>query len=245
MKKYIIKYADGNEQDCMVAMHKTRKEAGEELMEYINNHNEDLDVDDDDYLTPFDFLLEEVEVTEVNEIITDFETARERLGGKPNMDFTVAQKVVSRNAVRLEDVTRLVQSLNPSHIEALIALNELFTIAQAWNKEDGFVPDFSDWNQDKWFPWFKYDKDAAAFVAETTTYAPSNAYAYLGARLCFKSSARAEQFGKQFADLYNKFFLYCEVKKTHPDCVTAYVKPMQRRSSVKTPQILAENSYEE
>ena len=118
MKKYIIKYADGNEQDCMVAMHKTRKEAGEELMEYINNHNEDLDVDDDDYLTPFDFLLEEVEVTEVNEIITDFETARERLGGKPNMDFTVAQKVVSRNAVRLEDVTRLVQSLNPSHIEA-------------------------------------------------------------------------------------------------------------------------------
>ena len=53
MKKYIIKYADGSEQDCMVATHKTRKEAGEELMEYINNHNEDLDVDDDDYLTPF------------------------------------------------------------------------------------------------------------------------------------------------------------------------------------------------
>ena len=207
MKKYIIKYADGNEQDCMVAMHKTRKEAGEELMEYINNHNEDLDVDDDDYLTPFDFLLEEVEVTEVNEIITDFETARERLGGKPNMDFTVAQKVVSRNAVRLEDVTRLVQSLNPSHIEALIALNELFTIAQAWNKEDGFVPDFSDWNQDKWFPWFKYDEDAAGFVFAYTIYSPTAAVAVIGSRLCFKSSARATQFGKQFADLYNKVFL--------------------------------------
>ena len=207
MKKYIIKYADGNEQDCMVATHKTRKEAGEELMEYINNHNEDLDVDDDDYLTPFDFLLEEVEVTEVNEIITDFETARERLGGKPNMDFTVAQKVVSRNAVRLEDVTRLVQSLNPSHIEALIALNELFTIAQAWNKEDGFVPDFSDWNQDKWFPWFKYDKDAAGFVYANSNYAPSDAAASIGSRLCFKSESRAEQFGKQFAHLYNKVFL--------------------------------------
>ena len=207
MKKYIIKYADGNEQDCMVAMHKTRKEAGEELMEYINNHNEDLDVDDDDYLTPFDFLLEEVEVTEVNEIITDFETARERLGGKPNMDFTVAQKVVSRNAVRLEDVTRLVQSLNPSHIEALIALNELFTIAQAWNKEDGFVPDFSDWNQNKWYPWFKYDKDAAGFVCANADYAPTFAFADVGSRLCFKSSARAAQFGKQFAHLYNKVFL--------------------------------------
>ena len=206
MKKFIIKYADGSEQDCMVATHKTRKEAGEELMEYINNHNEDLDVDDDDYLTPFDFLLEEVEVTEVNEIITDFETARERLGGKPNMDFTVSQKV-SRNAVRLEDVTRLVQELNPSHIEALIALNELFTIAQAWNKADGFVPDFSDWNQNKWYPWFKYDKDAAGFVYADTYYTPMNAPANFGSRLCFKSSARAAQFGKQFTHLYNKVFL--------------------------------------
>ena len=207
MKKYIIKYADGNEQDCMVAMHKTHKEAGEELMEYINNHNEDLDVDDDDYLTPFDFLLEEVEVTEVNEIITDFETARERLGGKPNMDFTVAQKVVSRNAVRLKDVTRLVQSLNPSHIEALIALNELFTIAQAWNKEDGFVPDFSNSNQWKYFPWFTYNNNAAGFVYAHTTNAATYAYAYFGSRLCFKSESRAEQFGKQFAHLYNKVFL--------------------------------------
>lgn len=207
MKKYIIKYADGSEQDCMVATHKTPKEAGEELKEYINNHNEGLDVDDDDYLTPFDFLLEEVEVTEVNEIITDFETARERLGGKPNMDFTVAQKVVSRNAVRLEDVTRLVQSLNPSHIEALIALNELFTIAQAWNKADGFVPDFSDWSQYKWYPWFKYDKDAAGFVFAATGYTPSHAHATFGSRLCFKSSTRAAQFGKQFTHLYNKAFL--------------------------------------
>lgn len=207
MKKYIIKYADGSEQDCMVATHKTPKEAGEELMEYINNHNEDLDVDDDDYLTPFDFLLEEVEVTEVNEIITDFETARERLGGKPNMDFTVAQKVVSRNAVRLEDVTRLVQSLNPSHIEALIALNELFTIAQAWNKDDEFVPDFSDFRQDKFFPWFKYDKDTAGFVCADTYNAPTAAGASIGSRLCFKTRERAEQFGKQFAHLYNKVFL--------------------------------------
>lgn len=207
MKKYIIKYADGSEQDCMVATHKTPKEAGEELMEYINNHNEDLDVDDDDYLTPFDFLLEEVEVTEVNEIITDFETAREHLGGKPNMDFTVAQKVVSRNAVRLEDVTRLVQSLNPSHIEALIALNELFTIAQAWNKSDGFVPDFSDRSQKKWFPWFTYDKDAAGFVCAHSYSTPTYATATIGSRLCFKSSARAAQFGKQFANLYNKVFL--------------------------------------
>ena len=207
MKRYIIKNADGSEQSEMQAIHNTRKEAGETLMDYICDHNEDLDVDDDDYLSPFDFVLEEVECTEVNEVITDFESARKALGGKPNADFTVTQKVVSRNAVRLEDVTRLVQSLNPSHIEALSALNELFTIAQAWNKEDGFVPDFSDWEQGKWFPWFVYDKDAARFVCEFTDYSPTHAYANFGYRLCFKSSARAAQFGKQFADLYNKVFL--------------------------------------
>lgn len=143
----------------------------------------------------------------MNEVITDFESARKALGGKPNADFTVAKKILSGNVVQLEDVARLVTDINPKHIEALIALNKLFTIAQAWNKEDGFVPDFSDWNQDKWFPWFKYDEDVAGFVCAGTAYAPTGAYAAIGSRLCFKSSARAAQFGKQFADLYNKVFL--------------------------------------
>ena len=205
MKRYIIKNADGSEQSEMQAIHNTRKEAGETLMDYICNHNEDLDVDDDDYLSPFDFVLEEVECKEVNEVITDFDSARKALDGKPNADFTVAKKILSGNAVQLNDVARLVTDINPKHIEALIALNELFTIAQAWNKEDGFVPDFSDWYQDKWFPLFVYDKDAAGFVA--ANYASTYAVAYFGSRLGFKSSARAAQFGKQFAHLYNKVFL--------------------------------------
>ena len=207
MKRYIIKNADGSEQSEMQAIHKSRKEAGETLMDYICNHNEDLNVDDDDYLSPFDFVLEEVECKEVNEVITDFESARKALGSKPNADFTVAKKILSGNVVQLNDVARLVTDINPKHIEALIALNKLFTIAQAWNKEDGFVPYFSDWEQNKWFPWFMYDKDAAGFVFADTLNAPTNAPANIGSRLCFKSSTRAAQFGKQFADLYNKVFL--------------------------------------
>lgn len=35
MKKYIIKNADGSEQSEMQAIHKSRKEAGETLMDYI------------------------------------------------------------------------------------------------------------------------------------------------------------------------------------------------------------------
>lgn len=205
MKKFIIKNADGSEQNIMRVIHNSRKEAGESMMNYIRYHNENCDADN--YLSPFDFILEEVECKDVNETITDFESARKALGGKPNADFTVAKKILSGNVVQLEDVARLVTDINPKHIEALIALNKLFTIAQAWNKEDGFVPDFSDWNQDKWFPWFVYDKDAAGFVYAYTNGTPTNAYAYIGSRLCFKSSARATQFGRQFADLYNKVFL--------------------------------------
>lgn len=207
MKKYVIKNADGSEQSEMQAIHESRKEAGETLMDYICDHNEDLNIDDDDYLSPFDFVLEEVECKDVNEVITSFDSARKALGIKPNTDFYVVKRKHSEKVANLEDVARLVTDINPMHIEALIALNELFTIAQAWNKEDGFVPDFSDWNQDKWFPWFKYDKDAAGFVFANAPYAPSGTFASFGSRLCFKTPERAEQFGKQFVDLYNKVFL--------------------------------------
>ena len=199
MRKYIIKNADGSEQTVMRAIHNSRKEAAETLMDYIRGQNDFWDIDDDDYLSPFDFVLEEVECKDVNETITDFESARKALGLKPN-DYTLFEHLP-------KFIARFISDINPKHIDALVALNKLFTIAQAWNKEDGFVPDFSDWNQDKWFPWFVYDEDAAGFVFASASRTPSHAYAYIGSLLCFKSSARAAQFGKQFAKLYNKVFL--------------------------------------
>lgn len=83
MRKYIIKNADGSEQTVMQAVHESREEAGRVLMRYLSYHNENWDVDS--HLSPFDFVLEEVEYPEVNETITDFEGARETLGLKPNV----------------------------------------------------------------------------------------------------------------------------------------------------------------
>lgn len=205
MKKYIIKNADGSEQTVMNAIHGSREEAGRELMRYLSYHNENWDVDS--HLSPFDFTLEEVDSENVNETITDFESARKELGLKPNTDYKLSEHIP-----KFEDVARLVTDINPTHIEALVALNKLFTIAQAWNKEDGFVSDFSDWEQDKWYPRFKYDEDAAGFVCAdaqymSTHYTLTNVAAYINSRLCFNTSERAEQFGRQFADLYNKVFL--------------------------------------
>lgn len=193
MKKYIIKNADGSEQTVMQAIHNSRKEAGRELMRYLSYHNENWDVDN--YLSPFDFVLVEVECKEINEVITNFESARKALR---------ADYFLSTNEGKL--AASLMNDINPKHVKALDALNKLFTIAQVWNKGDGFVPDFSDWEQDKWFPWFVYKRDVAGFVYAHTYSAPTSAYATVGSRLCFKTKMRAEQFGKQFVDLYNKVF---------------------------------------
>lgn len=205
MKKYLVTNKKTKE---VCGKFDSKSEAADEMMVFINEHNEELDSDDEDYLTPFDFILEEIESKEINDIVTSYEEARKYLGGKPNNDFTVAKKVVSGNCVKLDEVTRLVKDINPSHVKALIALNELFTIAQAWNKEDEFEPDFSNSNQYKYFPWFVYDNGTAGFVCALTSYAAAHTAASIGSRLCFKTPKRARQFGEQFIDLWNDVLLF-------------------------------------
>lgn len=209
MKKYIIKNADGSEQNVMEAVHASSKEAGETLWDYLLDHNDGgaLCRYDEGWVSPFDFIIEEAECKDVSEVITDFESARKALGLEHNDGLTVTQRLVGGGAISLKDAAQFIDEINPKHLEALIALNKLFTIAQAWNKEDGFVPDFSDWKQEKYFPWFKYNKDSAGFVFSHMFHATTDQDTNLGSRLCFKSNARAAQFAKQFIDLYNKVFL--------------------------------------
>lgn len=204
MKQYILKQIGDNEP---IGKYSNKADAVDDMDTIIADHNEDLDSDDDGFLTPFDFTLEVVECQDVNETITNFDEARAFLGGKPNNDYTISKKVLSGNCAQLADVARLVQDVNPNHIKALVALNELFTIAEAWNKADNFVPDFSDASQYKYFPWFIYDKGAAGFVSANTNYTATNTNAAIGSRLCFKTRNRAIQFGKQFVDLYNQVLL--------------------------------------
>lgn len=93
------------------------------------------------------------------------------------------------------------------HAKAMVAMYKLITIAEAWNKADNFVPDYDNTNQYKWFPWFQ-KRGTAGFVYAYANTAASHATANLGSRLCFSTSERAEQFGKQFIDLWNDFLLF-------------------------------------
>lgn len=193
MKKYVIKNADGSEQNAMPAAHDTRKEAMLTILRYATKSVED-EKDDCRVGLPVDYMVEEVKEDDAYECIPDFVSA---------IAFLQARGLLHKE-IRPCDFWG---SLNPTHFEALEALNKLFTIAQAWNIMDGFVPDFSDYSQHKWFPCFKYYEDAARFVFEGTSYTPALTYGPVVPRLCFKSPVRAAQFGKQFADLYNKVFL--------------------------------------
>ena len=205
MKKYVIKNADGSEQNVMKAIHLSRKEAGQTLWDYLREHNDYrcLNSDKEDWVSPFDFIIEEEECKDVSEVITDFESARKALGLETDDGFRAASWLTGEDALSISKVSHFVHEINPEHAEALIALNKLFTIAQAWNKEDGFVPDFSDISQTKYYPRFQYDGGIKRF----TPCIAQNTVRYEAAclnQICFKSKTRAEQFGEQFIDLFNK-----------------------------------------
>lgn len=203
MKKFQLKNVTDDE---IVGTYDTKVDAIEAMNEVIDETNETNDETEEEGLSPFDFKLEVVEVDDASAINT-FDEARKYLNGFPNADFVISKKVMSGNCLKLEDVAAFVQDINPHHLKALVALNKLFTIAEAWNKADGFVPDFADRGQWKYFPWFKYDDKTAGFVYAYTYDAASFAGANFGSRLCFISESRAKEFGEKYVDLYNDVFL--------------------------------------
>lgn len=203
MKKFQLK---NTATATIVGVYATKAEAISAMDTLIHDTNSKNNQTQEEGLTPFDFTLETVEV-DVAEAIDTFDAACNYLNLKPGTTFNVINNLITLDSEDQQCYDILFKYINPHHLKAIAATNQLFTIAEAWNKADDFTPDFSDWNQDKWFPWFKYDKDAAGFVYSAANYTPTGAGANSGSRLCFKSSERAEQFGKRFTRLYNEIFM--------------------------------------
>ena len=204
MRKFVVRLADGSEQCLIRPLYDTKNEAVQGIMNYVAGFNEDLGMEDSKRMSPFDFKVEEVDV---DDEIASFKDAVEYLGLDANDGYEVyGRERRGAGSLKKRDVEKLVRELNPRHVDALIALNELFTIAEAWNKADGFVPDFSDKEQRKYFPWFAYDKDVAQFSADGSEWFAHESE-LLGARLCFKTGDRARQCGQRFAGLFNKFLM--------------------------------------
>ncbi len=141
-----------------------------------------------------------------------------RLAEKLGVEVTTLQAVT---AAEPKDITKRVKSyadacavlgIEPIVDEVLlklgfakdeIAYRKLKTIAKALN--EGWEPNWSDWNEYKYFNWFYLDSAGfgCAVAGNAATYANAN----IGSRLCFKTSALARYAGEQFEDLYNDFLL--------------------------------------
>ena len=83
--------------------------------------------------------------------------------------------------------------------EKLYALTQLMTIAKAWNSFDDFKPDWENREQYKYYPYFEFINGKFEFLNVGLGLFISDIHASI---FSFKTQERAEQFGKQFIDLF-------------------------------------------
>ena len=83
--------------------------------------------------------------------------------------------------------------------EKLYALTQLMTIAKAWNEFDEFYPNWEDQAQDKHYPVFEFRNGKIEFWGTSSVRLVLNPHI---SNFSFKTPERAEQFGKQFIDLF-------------------------------------------
>jgi len=82
-----------------------------------------------------------------------------------------------------------------------INYRKLKTVTKALN--EGWVPDWTNDKQQKWYPYFRLSSGVFVFYGTICHY--SNAGAGYGSRLCFSNDELATYAGKQFPEIYKGF----------------------------------------
>jgi hypothetical protein len=88
----------------------------------------------------------------------------------------------------------------------LIAAYKLMVIYMAIN--NGWKPDWSNYNQGKYYPWFEVLSSGFGF--SNSYYGYDFTYTLVGSRLCTDTSEKALYIGKQFEAEYKDYFLFSE-----------------------------------
>ena len=104
-----------------------------------------------------------------------------------------------------------VTGLPEKHQKAIVAHYKLIIIAEALN--DGWKPNWKDWDESKYYPWFDMDNDDDDQPGSGFSYGDygcGRTGTCLGSRLCFKTWELAEYAGKQFEELYKEYFMIFE-----------------------------------
>ena len=121
----------------------------------------------------------------------------------------IKDKVKSfEDACKVLDITPSVpdvKGIPEKYQKSLIANYQLMVIAEALN--EGWTPNWSNEQWDKWYPWF--DMDASSSAGRFSFYVAVNLFSIsrIGSRLCFKSEELADYAGTQFLELYRELFV--------------------------------------
>lgn len=142
-----------------------------------------------------------------DEASTKGKTLLENLFGK-----RVFQKDIKERIKTFDDVIRELGD-DPEEFKNAISIMEepdeiayvkLKLIAKALN--EGWTPDWSNGEWDKWYPWFKMDDSSSAGRFSFVDAGHQRSGSVVGSRLCFKSKDLATYAGTQFLDIYKDFF---------------------------------------
>ena len=121
----------------------------------------------------------------------------------------IKDKVKSfEDACKVLDITPsvpVVTGIPEKYQKPLIANYQLMVIAEALN--EGWTPDWSNGEWDKWYPWFNMDDSSSAGRFSFNDAVNRFSYSTVGSRLCFKSEELADYAGTQFLELYRELFV--------------------------------------
>lgn len=113
--------------------------------------------------------------------------------------FEGACKVMGYNP---DKVLPKVGNFTKAHQKALLASAKLFVINEALNFLDNgkkkWVPDWNNYEEGKYYPWFYMDKPGFRLHAVNCT----GTHTLVGARLVYRTRPLAEYAAKQFKALY-------------------------------------------
>lgn len=157
-----------------------------------------------------------------NKEVAEKEAAR--LAEKLGVEVTTLQAVT---AAEPKDITKRVKSyadacavlgIEPMNEEVLVKLGftgeeiarrKVGTIAEALN--EGWVPNWNDTDEYKYYPWFYIDPNtngaSAGLSYASTSDTFTHSAASFGSRLCYKTSALARYAGETFTELYTQFLI--------------------------------------
>jgi len=114
------------------------------------------------------------------------------------LKWEVLAKKAGVNPKALPDVSMYPESLK----KRAVADYKIGIIAMALNPKNRKA-DYSDSNEWKWYPWFRYDKALGRFVFGGSLCDDTGAIAGAGVRHTFATEELSNQAGKDFEDIYN------------------------------------------